>query len=1316
MERINNLLKHQLKQHFNEDPNSTSEEWRSFLDAVNDAYWQFDSDRLMLERTLELTSQELLERNRELTSRNKELEIAKADLKKAKDELKIKVEKRTKDLMKANEQLRAEITELRCVEEALRENETNYRLLIENSPYCIHQINLEGQLMSMNKAGLHMMGLKDECEIVQVPYLEVVSEEDRDRVERLLQAALNGEPSEFEFTAINNRVFQSSFIPIKDSNSKVVRLMGITHDITNLRRTEEALKENLAKLEKKNRYESIISKITQSVHRSIDLQDVLENAVKAMSENINGTDNVSIYIVEGEEAVLKAYRGYPDWFIERVSRIPYPKGFTWKTIIEGKAVYCSDTDRDITMGPAGRKLGTKSYASMPIHFEDKTVGVININSLKRNAFNEEELNLFEIVTQQIEVAINNAKRAEAIRQSEERYRKAKDQLEVKVKDLEILTSLIRAVHKSSNLEEVYNVALDSIGVLENMDMAAIYLVDEEKREAVLQAHRNFPEAYIKRAARIPYPKGITWKIINSGQILNVEDAQKDPSIGPAGRDLGHHGILGIPIFLEEKVIGVIYFLSYKELKFEEKELNLLSSFGDQIAIAIAKAKMFEEIRKREKDLEESLAQLAKKNRYETIISTITQSVHSSINLQDVLENAVEAVKQNVNGSEHVGIYLVEGEEAVLRAQRGFPDQYIKRAGRIPYPKGVTWKTIIEGKPRYCPDVEYDQFLGPAGRVIGIKSYVIVPIRLQEKVVGTISINSLREDAFNEEELKLLDIVARQIEVAIDNARQAEALRQSEERYRTLFDQSPVGVFIFDKKLTITQCNERLVQILKSSYDRIIGFDMHNLKDQSYLSAMIKVLEGRSSHYEGFYEATTSAAKLWLSIRLSPLHDASGNILGGMGVMEDITKRKKVEDELHKLNLELEKRVTERTSQLNKANQELRQAKEEAEEANRAKSEFLSRVSHELRTPMNSILGFAQLLEMDSSLANKQRERVKHVLLAGRHLLHLIDELLDISRIESGHLRLSLEPVSMEEVMQETLSLIQPTAAQRKIMLHSSPGSTNGWSVLADKQRLKQVLLNLFSNAVKYNREGGVVVYSYEKAPEKRLRIRISDTGIGIPPEKINRLFSPFDRLGAEQLGVVEGTGLGLSLSKRLVEAMEGKIGVESTVDKGSTFWVELSLAESQDQELQSMNKDEQSEARIASTIKNHTVVYIEDNLSNLSLVEEIVTLRPEISLITALQGSIGLDLIREHQPDLILLDLNLPDISGEEVLRRLKDDPRACKIPVVIISADATPDQIKKFLDIGVHAYMTKPLDLKKFFNTLDEILNGDVVPCGKKH
>jgi len=299
----------------------------------------------------------------------------------------------------------------------------------------------------------------------------------------------------------------------------------------------------------------------------------------------------------------------------------------------------------------------------------------------------------------------------------------------------------------------------------------------------------------------------------------------------------------------------------------------------------------------EETLKENLAQLSKKNRYETVISTVTRSVHRSIDLHDVLENAVETMSKNIDGIDYVSIYLVEGEEAVMKAHRRYPPWFIKRVRRIPYPKGFTWKAIIEGKPLYCADVEQDTVIGLAGKALGTKSYVSIPIRHRDNVVGCININSLQKNAFDEEDLKLLRIVAQQIEGAFHNAQVAEALRQSEERYRTLFEQSPVGVYIFDKQLKITQCNERLAEILRSSYEKIIGLDMRKLKDQSFVPAMEKVLEGQSSYHEGFYEATTSQAKLWLSLSFSPLHDSDGNIIGGMGVVEDITARKQVEESL-----------------------------------------------------------------------------------------------------------------------------------------------------------------------------------------------------------------------------------------------------------------------------------------------------------------------------------------------------------------------------------------------------------------------------------
>jgi PAS domain S-box-containing protein len=349
------------------------------------------------------------------------------ELQKVHNELEIRVQERTLELAKTNETLQAEIVERKRAEEALRESKERYQSLIENAPVCIQEIDLSGHLISMNRVGLQMMGLKDESQVCGLLYLDAVAPEDRGRISTLLTGAYKGWVSDFEFRGVDERVLASSFIPLRGADGSILKLIGITQDITERKQAEKALGESLAQLSKKNRYETIISTVTRSVHKSINLQNVMENAVEAMSKDIDGMDNVGIYLVEGGEAVLKAHKGFNSQYIEHAGRIPYPKGFTWKTIIEGKPRYCPDVDEDTVIGPAGRELGTKSYLSMPIQFEGKTVGSININSLKKNAFDEEELNLLEIVAQQIEIAINNAQQTEELR-------KLKDELEIRIEE------------------------------------------------------------------------------------------------------------------------------------------------------------------------------------------------------------------------------------------------------------------------------------------------------------------------------------------------------------------------------------------------------------------------------------------------------------------------------------------------------------------------------------------------------------------------------------------------------------------------------------------------------------------------------------------------------------------------------------------------------------------------------------------------------------------------------------------------------------------------------------------------------------------
>ena len=406
-------------------------------------------------------------------------------------------------------------------------------------------------------------------------------------------------------------------------------------------------------------------------------------------------------------------------------------------------------------------------------------------------------------------------------------------------------------------------------------------------------------------------------------------------------------------------------------------------------------------------------------------------------------------------------------------------------------------------------------------------------------------------------------------------------------------------------------------------------------------------------------------------------DAKGTASKVSGFIQDVTELKRAEED--------------------------RMAREIAERANRAKSEFISRMSHELRTPLNAILGFSQLLKMGELKPNQARD-VEQIYKSGRHLLTLVNEVLDIARIESGKLHIAPEPVQLEEALRDAIELIQPLASARRISISQEILTSADIWVQADRQSFRQVLLNLFSNAVKYNREGGEIAISTSLTIDGHMRLQVRDTGEGIPPDKMERLFVPFDRLGMESIEQ-EGTGLGLALSKGLVEAMGGRIGASSRnkPGEGSIFWLELKLATERLTETILAEVDGLITSQMRS--ERGLVLYIEDNLPNVKLVEAIMERLPQVKMITALQGRLALDLAKEHKPDLILLDLHLPDMLGSEVLRQLKAEPVTQKTPVIIISANAMPMQIDELLAAGARTYLTKPIDIKNFLKVVEDSL-----------
>jgi len=431
------------------------------------------------------------------------------------------------------------------------------------------------------------------------------------------------------------------------------------------------------------------------------------------------------------------------------------------------------------------------------------------------------------------------------------------------------------------------------------------------------------------------------------------------------------------------------------------------------------------------------------------------------------------------------------------------------------------------------------------------------------------------------------------------------------------------------------------------------------------------------------------------VSVTALRDADDAIIGYLLIGTDNTVRKHAEQERELLN-----RV------LSDNSVELENARAQADKANRAKSEFLSSMSHELRTPLNAVLGFAQLMASDTPPPSASQQRsLEQILNGGWYLLRLINEILDLSMIESGRIAMSREAMALTDVLRDCRAMIMPQAQKRNITL-SFPTLDQPFYVHADLTRVKQVVINLLSNAIKYNRADGSVLVDCKPRGDK-VRLSVRDTGNGLSAEQLQQLFQPFNRLGQEA-GTEEGTGIGLVVTKQLVELMGGTLGVESEVGVGTLFWIELAASSAPELQLgeHAGNMGREPSADAPLDAPRRKVLYVEDNPANLILVEQLIARRSDLGMLSAVDGHLGIALARQHQPDLILMDINLPGISGTEVLGLLRVDPLTAHIPVIALSANALPRDVRKGLDAGFLRYLTKPINVPEFMEALDTALS----------
>jgi PAS domain S-box-containing protein len=515
----------------------------------------------------------------------------------------------------------------------------------------------------------------------------------------------------------------------------------------------------------------------------------------------------------------------------------------------------------------------------------------------------------------------------------------------------------------------------------------------------------------------------------------------------------------------------------------------------------------------------------------------------------------------------------------------------------------------------------------------------------------------------------------------------EKLRWTEEGFRLMVESvTDCAIVMLDSEGRVVSWNTGAQRIKGYPAEEIVGQHFSRFYPPADIARGVPQRDLNSAASEGRFEVEgwrvrKDGSMFWANVVFTAIRDQAGNARGFAKLTRDLTERRQVE-------------------------QTLTTAKGAAEKANLAKSEFLSSMSHELRSPLNAILGFAQLMESDATPATpSQKASIAEILRAGWYLLELINEILDLAQIESGKLSLSPEPTSLAEVILECQAMIEPQAQTRGIRM-TFPQFDVPCFVAADRTRLKQVLINLLSNAIKYNKQGGTVVVDCAGGTAERIRLNVRDTGPGLSPEKLAQLFQPFNRLGQEH-GTEQGTGIGLVMSKRLAELMGGVLGVESRVGGGSVFWCELGAAAAPELEAMTAKPEPVGRAQAQPDAPLRTLLYVEDNPANLKLVEQLIARRPTIRLLTAVDGNMGIQLARGHQPDVILMDINLPGISGIEALKILRDDPATAHIPIVALSANAMPRDIAKGLEAGFFSYLTKPIKVKEFMEALDAALGS---------
>jgi PAS domain S-box-containing protein len=916
---------------------------------------------------------------------------------------------------------------------------------------------------------------------------------------KMAETLTGGQTDKIEYTAYHAGKDGTSYpVEVHLQNStfnKAPVLVALILDITKRTRTEERLKETLSQLSKINRYETVIGIVTRTVHNSVNLKTVLENSVQAIYQNMDVAKYVAIFLVEGSEAVLHAHRGLPEWFAERVGRIQYPMGATWRTIIQGKTEYVPDTEAGEHLGRAGLDLGIRSYVSIPLKNDGRVVGVINIFTDTKNSFRADELRLLDIVSRQIEIAINNARFTE----------------------------------------------------------------------------------------------------------------------------------------------------------------SLIAS---------------------EKALEEKINTLSKKESYERVIYTVAGMVHSSVDFAEVLRLTINSLRQNIKNADFIAVFFVEGNEAVMKAEYGYGESFIKKIEKIPYPRGLTWRTIIEGRTRFVPDTSEDDAIGPAGRQWGLKSYISMPIKTVGNIIGCVTLGSKSVNAFDRDELSLLESVAEQIAIALLNAKYVTEIESNERRLKALVGSVDEIVFEMDENgtyLGIWTENEKLLIRPKSE---LLGRRISDFFDEEFtemfLEAIRRVLRNRKSEVVD-YKLFINGSERSFRARVNPIF-APGTEPGTVSMLaRDVTESKALETQLLR---------SQRLESVGK---------------------LAGGIAHDLNNILQPILMSIQLLNTRIT-DEKSRSWLEILDRSAQRGADLIRQILSFARgLESKK-----QPFDLKYLVKEVQKIVDETFP-KFIMLHIETDDGIP-AVFGDYTQLNQVLMNLCVNARDAMPDGGALrivtksitlgengIPAFLKPDYRQyIVIEISDNGVGIPSEYMDRIFDPFFTTKEQD----KGTGLGLSTVYGIVKDHDGYINVESQVGKGTTFTIYLPVIHSADAALTV------DELYTNTPSGNGEVILVVDDESMITDMARTILEEYDYKVLVAHNGEEATKVFDTHKDEIYaaIVDMMMPVMGGKATIRILKRERPSLK--VIATSGYQREHELVDLKDAEVDAFLPKPFNAETLLQTLNSVMN----------